>query len=103
MLLFTFALTLHVQLARYNNLSVFPATHILHGDLQPDNGQPTRVLAAMDGAMALAAVAGILALVDLRPHSICGFVLLCAKRCVRELLIYLAMFVRPPPVCQQAI
>jgi hypothetical protein len=103
MLLFTFALSLHVQLARYNDLSVYPARHILHGDLRPDSGQPARVLAAIDGAMALAAVAGIFALVDLRPHSTGGFVLLCADDGVRELLIFLAMFLRPPPLSQQAI
>ncbi len=103
MLLFTFALSLHVQLARYDNLSVFPASHILHGDLRPDSGQPARVLAAVDGAMALAAVVGLLAVAGLRPHLIGGFVLLCADDGVRELLIYLAMFLRPPPFCQQAI
>jgi hypothetical protein len=102
MLLFTFALGLHVQLARYNSLSVFPASHILHGDLRPDSGQPARVLAAVDGAMALAAVMGLFALAGLRPHLIGGFVLSSTGFSVGELLIYLAMFVRPPPLCRQA-
>lgn len=102
LLLFTFALTLHVQLARYNSLSVFPVSHILHGDLRPDSGQPARVLAAVESAMALAAVVG-LSLIGPRFRLIRGSILFSIELPIRELLIYLEMFLRPPPLFQQAI
>lgn len=42
LLLTTFALTLHLQAARYQQ--PFPARHILHGDLRHDTEKPVQVI-----------------------------------------------------------
>jgi hypothetical protein len=42
LLLTTFALTLHLQAARYQQ--PFPARHILHGDLRHDSEKPVQVI-----------------------------------------------------------
>ncbi|MGC1397512.1 hypothetical protein [Candidatus Binatus sp.] len=98
MLLFTLALGLHVQLARYDNLSTFPTRHILHGDLRPDSGTSSGIFADIHDAVALVFAAGLLPRSNAAPRRFSGSVAPSAEPVEREFLNYLALFVRPPPV-----
>src|ERR1700677_2008757 len=45
LLLSMFALSLHVQLAKFDNFHTFAGTHILHGDLRPDGDAAGQIFA----------------------------------------------------------
>jgi hypothetical protein len=99
LLLSTFALSLHVQLAKYDNLSTFPATkHILHGDLRPNGDKPGRSFADVHGATALALIVNLLSDKSTPSRLMSGSVLPTSEPSIREFLDYLALFVRPPPI-----
>jgi hypothetical protein len=98
LLLSTFALSLHVQLAKYDSLSTFPAKHILHGDLRPNGDQPGQSFADVHGATALALIVSLLPQISAPSRLISGCALPSSEPSIREFLDYLALFVRPPPV-----
>lgn len=97
LLLTTFALSLHVQLAKYHNLSTFPGKHILHGDLRPNSDQSRWGIADVLEAAALEMVANLLPHISALSRLISGSVLPFSEPSVREFLSYLALFVCPPP------
>jgi hypothetical protein len=97
-----FALSLHVQLAKLDNLSTSPGKHILHGDLRPNGDKPGQVFADVPGTAALALAANLLPHISELSQLVSGFDLPSSEPSVRELLNYLALFVRPPPVLHQA-
>jgi hypothetical protein len=96
--LFTFALSLHVQLAKLGNLSTFSGKHVLHGDLRPNGDQPGQVFADVPGAAALALPVNVFPYIPALSPLISGSVLPSSEPSVREFLNYLALFVRPPPI-----
>jgi hypothetical protein len=98
LLLFTFALSLHVQLAKYDNLSTFPGKHILHGDLRPNGDKPGLASAALCGAAVLALIVNLSPQLSAPSRLISDSVLPSSESSIREFLNYLALFVRPPPV-----
>ncbi|MGD0118065.1 MAG: hypothetical protein ABSD30_08380 [Candidatus Binatus sp.] len=103
MLLFTFSLSLRVQLAKYDQLFTFPAKHVLHGDLQPGSDKSGRIFADVHDASALALAVNRGLHTATAPHQhISGSVGPFAEPAVREFLKYLALFVRPPPILDQA-
>jgi len=102
MLLFIFALSAHVQLARYNSVFAFPARHILHGDLRPDSDKSGRVLAGAYDATVLAVAIDLLPRTTVLPRLVTSAVSPSAEPSLREILNYLVLFVRPPPLPLQA-
>lgn len=101
LLVSTFALSLHVQLAKYDKLAAFPGSHILHGDLIPDGDKPAQVFTGVPEMPVLALIANLLGIS--LPRVNLDSVLLSDETSVREFLNYLALFVRPPPVLAIAV
>ena len=99
LLLFTLALSLHLQLARYDNFAAFPARHVLHGDLRPDGDHAGQVFAEADRVATAPALAiALLTLITALSRLISSSVLPSSEPSVREFLNYLAVLVRPPPL-----
>jgi hypothetical protein len=97
LLLSTFALSAHVQLARYDRLATFPAKHILHGDLRPDCDNYGQLFAEVDGAAHFAFAVGVLLLASRACRLIAACALPSCEPSVRKVLKYLSLFFRPPP------
>jgi hypothetical protein len=98
MLLFIFALSAHVQLARYDSVFALPARHILHGDLRPDSDKSGRVLDGAPDATVLAVAVDPLPHTTAPPRLVTSSLSPPAEPSLREILNYLVLFVRPPPL-----
>jgi hypothetical protein len=98
LLVSTFALSVHVQLAKCDNLSTLPGKHILHGDLRPNGDKPGQSVADVHCATVLALIVHLLPQISAPSRLISGSVLPSSEPSIREFLNYLALFVRPPPV-----
>jgi hypothetical protein len=98
LLVSTFALCLHVELAKYDAHVTFPAKHIVHGDLQPRGKQPRQIFAIANNKVGLGLSVGILPPGKDAVHPFLSepwsqhF-----DFAVPQFLNYLALFVRPPP------
>jgi hypothetical protein len=69
LLLSMFALSLRVQLAKFDNFHTFAGTHILHGDLRPDGDAAGQIFANVP-RVAAAALAAILFRLIAAPSSL---------------------------------
>lgn len=98
LLLSTFALSLHVQLGRYDHLSSFSGKHILHGDLRPNGDKPVQNFAEAHGATVSALAVSVSPHISSLSRLISNTALPSSETSVRKLLSYLALFVRPPPI-----
>jgi len=98
LLLSMFALSLHVQLAKFDNFHTFAGTHILHGDLRPDGDAAGQIFADVPRVATAALAAILFRLIAALPSLISGSVLPSSEPSAREFLNYLALFVRPPPL-----
>jgi hypothetical protein len=95
LLLSTFALSVHVQLAR---VTAFPAKHILHGDLRPDCDNHRQLFTEVDSAAHLTFALGIVALAAGAPRVVPAYVRSSIEPSFRKMLKYLSLFFRPPPL-----
>jgi hypothetical protein len=99
LLLTTFALTLHLQAARYQQ--PFPTRHILHGDLRHDTEKPVQVISPAGPPLTLlVATASVIAAAGLvvSPPSEASF-----DPSNLWLLRYCARFFRAPPSFEHRI
>jgi hypothetical protein len=102
LLLSTFALTLHIQAARYAQPFSFPTRHILHGDLRPDNHRMARIVRQIR-ISAVPALAMSLAVVAMAIFLVARPVAATSGGCDLALLSYLARFFRGPPSFSHSI
>jgi hypothetical protein len=98
LLLSMFALSLRVQLAKFDHFHTFAGTHILHGDLRPDGDGAGQIFSNVPRVAAAALTAILFRLIAAPSSLISGSVLPSSVPSAREFLNYLALFVRPPPL-----
>ena len=97
LLLSTFSLALHIQSAKYENPFVFPAHHILHGDLRPDAGKIQAAVSAI-GAWCATPLAVLPALVSCTPLRFFREAEVSYKDSDPAVASFLARLFRAPPL-----
>jgi hypothetical protein len=102
LLLFTFALALHIQSAKYEHPFVFPAHHILHGDLRPDAGKIQAAISAI-GTWCAPPLALLPALFSAAPLRFFREAELSFENSHLTLVRYLARLFRAPPLFRHCV